>query len=122
MEKIRKTKSIQHQPSGLDTDYWQHFSSVFENAFPGKTLVQVLGQGGGGLNALGRQTVAALLNAANLEVNYTYTILEVISKFNAVYPGGDYEGLKDDFEAENTIFCPLSMGDDSKPFRTSPYQ
>ncbi len=84
------------------------FSSVFENAFPGKTLLQVLDLGGGGLNALGRQTVAALLNAANPDVDFTYTEAEVINMFNAVYLGGDYETLKNTFEAENTIFCPLS--------------
>ena len=89
------------------------FSIVFENAFPGKTLLQVLGQGGGGLNALGRQTVAALLNSANPDVDYTYTTAEVISMFNSIFPGGDYSSLKDDFELQNTIFCPLSNGNDS---------
>ena len=89
------------------------FSAVFENAFPGKTLLQVLGQGGGGLNALGRQTVAALLNSANPDVDYTYTTAEVISMFNSIFPGGDYSSLKDDFELQNTIFCPLSNGNDS---------
>ena len=37
----------------------------FDDAFPGMTLLEVLSQGGGGLNALGRHTVAALLNAAS---------------------------------------------------------
>ncbi len=83
------------------------FASVFENAFPGKTLLQVLGQGGGGLNALGRQTVAALLNASNPDVGYAYTAAEVIAKFNAVYPGGDYTTLKNDLEYLNTVYCPL---------------
>ena len=83
------------------------FSSVFENAFPGKTLLEVLKQGGGGLNALGRQTVAALLNAASSNVYYIYTADEVINKFNSSFPGGDYEILKNDFETQNTIFCPL---------------
>ncbi|OHA88893.1 MAG: hypothetical protein A3B03_00840 [Candidatus Zambryskibacteria bacterium RIFCSPLOWO2_01_FULL_42_41] len=85
------------------------FSTVFENAFPNKSLLQVLNQGGGGLNALGRQTVAALLNAANPDIDFAYTVAEVINMFNAVYPGGDYETLKDLFEEQNTIFCPLSM-------------
>ncbi len=84
------------------------FSSVFDNAFPGKNLKQVLTITGGGLNALGRQTVAALLNAANPEVGYAYSVAEVISMFNAVYPGGDYETLKNLFEKHNTKFCPLN--------------
>lgn len=87
------------------------FSSVFENAFPGKTLLQVLELGGGGLNALGRQTVAALLNATNPDVGYVYTATEVISKFNNVFPGDNYESLKNDLEKQNTIYCPLSKGD-----------
>jgi hypothetical protein len=37
------------------------FSAVFDDAFPGKTLLQVLQQGEGGLTALGRHTVAALV-------------------------------------------------------------
>ena len=84
------------------------FSSVFENAFPGMTLDQVLGQGGGGLNALGRHTVAALLNAASPGVDYPLTVAQVISGFNAVFPGGDYETLKNRWAAFNELGCPLN--------------
>jgi hypothetical protein len=88
------------------------FSAVFEDAFPGPemsmTLLQVLSQGGGGLKALGRHTVAALLNAASPDVAYPLTVSEVIGMFNDVYPGGDYEGLKDQFEEYNETFCPLN--------------
>ena len=70
---------------------------------------------GGGLIALGRHTVAALLNAANPEVSYDYTAQEVIDAFNAVYPGSkdDYEALKNDFEAFNEQGCPLNNSDGS---------
>ena len=81
--------------------------NYFENAFPDMTLLEVLSQGGGGLKALGRHTVAALLNAASSDVAYPLTVSEVIASFNAVYPDGDYEGLKDQFEYQNEIFCPL---------------
>lgn len=87
------------------------FSAVFENAFPGKTLLQVLSQGGGGLNALGRQTVSALLNAASTKVSYELSAAQVIKKFNDVYPGGDYEGLKNEFEKLIDVdgrICPLN--------------
>jgi len=84
------------------------FSSVFENAFPGKTLVQVAGTGGGGLNALGRHTVAALLNGASAGVDYDLTAQDVIDAFNAVFPGGDYEGQKNIFEGFNEQGCPLN--------------
>ena len=86
------------------------FSDVFESAFPGKTLVDVLALGGGGLNALGRHTVAAMLNGASGGVNYEFSDSEVIDMFNDVYPGtaGDYEGLKDLFEYNNELGCPLN--------------
>jgi hypothetical protein len=91
------------------------FSDHFEDAFPGRTLVQVLGGGGGGLHALGRHTVAALLNAANPEVGYDLTPQEVINEFNNVYPGSkdDYESLKDWFEDFNEQGCPLNNSDGS---------
>jgi hypothetical protein len=88
-------------------DPTDQFSSFFENAFPGMTLDDVLGQGGGGLNALGRQTVAALLNAASPGVNYPYTPEQVINMFNSVFPGGDYDRLKNSFEQANERSCPL---------------
>jgi hypothetical protein len=81
---------------------------VFEDAFPGMTLVQVLDLGGGGLNALGRHTVAALLNAASGDVDYDLTALQVINAFNAVYPGGDYESLKNRFDLLNNQGCPIN--------------
>ena len=84
------------------------FSSVFEDAFPGMTLLQVLGQGGGGLKALGRHTVAALLNTASAGVDYDMTTQGVIDAFNAVYPGGDYEGQKNIFAGYNELGCPLN--------------
>jgi len=94
------------------------FSSVFENAFPGKTLLQVLGLGGGGLNALGRHTVSALLNAASADVFYDYTASDVINKFNALYPTkqcNGYENLKNDFASFNEQECPIgvALGDGS---------
>jgi hypothetical protein len=76
----------------------QLFSSVFENAFPGQTLLQVLKNGGGGLNALGRDTVGQLLNSAKL-ANPGQTTAQVISMFNAVFPGtnADYSALHAQF-------------------------
>lgn len=91
------------------------FSSVFEDAFPGMTLGQVVRIRGGGLNALGRHTVAALLNAASAEVSYDLTPAEVIAAFNAAYPGNraSYNALKDDFESFNELGCPLNNSDGS---------
>lgn len=91
------------------------FADYFEDAFPGRTLHDVVKKGGGGLDALGRHTVAALLNAANAEVGYDLTAQEVIDAFNAVHPGSkrDYETLKNEFERFNEQGCPLNNSDGS---------
>ena len=74
------------------------------------TLLDVLKLKGGGLNALGRQTVAALLNSADSDVGaaYPYTTAQVVAAFNLVYPGGNYGALKDLFESANRLGCPLN--------------
>lgn len=62
------------------------------DAFPNKTLLQVLGTGGGGLNALGRQFVAALLNAqAGV---YPLSVQEVKDLFNNSYNNSTSETVK----------------------------
>jgi hypothetical protein len=108
---------------GCTPGYWkqaQHFDSwtspyapdtlfddVFENAFPGQTLLDVASNGGGGLNALGRHTVAALLNAASSGVSYDLSVSNVIEQFNAAYPGSGYETLKNSLVKLNEQGCPL---------------
>jgi len=87
------------------------FSAVFSNAFPGMTLLQVLGQGGGGLKALGRHTVAALLNAASSDVAYDLSVAQVIAGFNSAYASGDagtIEARKNLLDMLNNQGCPLA--------------
>jgi hypothetical protein len=81
---------------------------VFADAFPGMTLQQVAAQGGGGLKALGRHTVAALLNAASSGVDYDYSVADVIADFNAAFASGDYETQKNLFAVANEQGCPLN--------------
>jgi hypothetical protein len=81
------------------------FGSVFSNAFPGRNLGQIVQANGGGLNALGRHTVAALLNAASPEVEYGMTPAQVIEAFNAAYASGNYEAQKNVFEGYNERGC-----------------
>ena len=99
-------KQEQHFDSWQSYVPSQQFSSIFENAFPGKTLLQVLQQGGGGLNKLGRDTVTALLNAGS--VNFPYSQADVINMFNATYPGSihSYELLSIKFTLKEN--CPLN--------------
>jgi hypothetical protein len=74
------------------------------------TLLQALKARGGGINALARHTVAALLNAASPDVSYDLFVTDVIDEFNAVYPGTkyDYKSLKNLFESFNEQGCPLN--------------
>ena len=92
------------------------FSDVFEDAFPGKTLVGVLGQGGGGLYALGRHLVAALLNAASDHVAFELTPGYIVGQFNDVFPGSrhDYNALKDILESYNERHCPLGRAEEGE--------
>jgi hypothetical protein len=106
-------------PPGLQPNAWlatgYHWadpftSAGFVNAYNGRTFLQVLQLGGGGKNALGRHTVAALLNAAHPNVAYDLTVAEVIAKFNHVInTNGNVNALKNEFEALNEQGCPLNQ-------------
>ena len=91
----------------------QLFSTLFENAFPGMTLQQVLAQGGGGIKALGRHTVSAYFNAVALGPNYELTPQQVVDKFNAVNPSGNINGLINELSALQDVtgrICPNPTG------------
>jgi hypothetical protein len=88
--------------------------STFENAFPGMTLQQVLSQGGGGLAALGRQTVSAFFNAVTLNA-FAQSPTSVIDSFNGVFPGtnAQYAPLQSLFEGLTDVngrTCPNPTG------------
>ena len=93
-------------PAGYASD--DLFDTYFANAFDGMTLAEVAALGGGGLNALGRHAVAALLNAASSGVDYDLTVQQVIDAFDAAYASGDYDDQKDIFEGYNEQGCPLN--------------
>ena len=101
---------------GCSPGYWkqeQHFDSYalytpdtlfadvgFEDAFPGQTLLDVLSANGGGLTALGRTIVSAILNSAVIP-GYPGVPQDVINAFNAVFEGtnASYNALKNQYEA-----------------------
>ena len=78
------------------------------DAFPGLNLAQASRLRGGGLNALGRHAVAALLNAASSDVSSDLTVMQVITSFQNAYADGEYEGTKDMFAGYNEQSCPLN--------------
>lgn len=101
-------------------DSWQvylptdSFNSVFGISGPfanSLTLLDALNQGGGGIYALGRHSVAALLDSVHSGVAYGLTPAEVIAKTQAAYTSGDatlIEATKNVFAALNEKGCPLN--------------
>lgn len=67
------------------------FGDVFADAFPGHTLLDVLSLPGDGLEALGREAVAALLSAAAGGVSLPLPEREVIERFDAAWRAGPGE-------------------------------
>jgi hypothetical protein len=70
------------------------------------TLLEALDTGGGGVNALLRHAVAALLNSASPDVEFGLTTAQVIAETNEALASGDYESTKDMFEALNEQSAP----------------
>jgi hypothetical protein len=84
------------------------FVDVFGvDAFPDMTLLDVLEQGGGGLNALGRHSVAGLLNAHSDEVDYQYADSKILDGFEHGWDTGLYGRIKNVFQDANEAGCPL---------------
>jgi hypothetical protein len=106
---------------GLTPGYWknhtsawngyttsQTFDSVFNvTAFPSSlTLLQTLQQGGGGVNALGRQAVAALLNSTTPSLNYPISTAQVIQLVHDAIVSGNaatIQNLKNQLEIYNSL-------------------
>ena len=81
-----------------------NYNAVFGVADdPGLTLQAALERGGGQENALGREAVAAILNAASPGISYPYTLSSIISAVQQAYATGQYEGLKNQLDAANNL-------------------
>lgn len=92
----------------------QTVSSVFGASFGSLgslTLQQALGTGGGGLNALLRHSVAAVLNAASPYVAYPLTTSQIISGVQAAVAGGatSIENLKTQLDTYNNYGANLDQ-------------
>ncbi|MCL2304658.1 MAG: hypothetical protein FWC43_04880, partial [Planctomycetaceae bacterium] len=102
---------------GLSHGYWKNHSQDwilyrtsdnYEAVFgvkgatkPG-TMMEALKVQGGGINALWRESVAALLNAVHPKIQYRYSVNEIISMVRTAYATGQYEYYKNLLEKENT--------------------
>jgi hypothetical protein len=110
---------------GCTPGYWkqsQHFDSWegyatgddFDTVFgvdlfnPDISLLDALNLGGGGVNALARHAVAALLNAASSGVDASLSEAEVIQLVQDAETSGDFEAAKNTLAASNELGCPLN--------------
>ena len=99
--------------TGFDPD--DNYEAIFIGAdVPGDpTLLEALNTGGGRINALLRHSTAALLNAANPNIEYNLDVDEVIAATVAAINSGDatqIEDLKDQFDTWNNQGADLSDG------------
>ena len=81
--------------------------SGFANSF---SLLQALANGGGGLNALGRQASAAYLNSRTPGMGFPYTTAQVIALVHDAIVSGNaktIESTKNALEAANSLEGPL---------------
>jgi len=67
----------------------------------GPTLVEALNARGGDMNSLLRQSVTAMLNAAHPEINYPYSVVQVIELTQISIINEDYQKTIDMFEKYN---------------------
>jgi hypothetical protein len=72
--------------------------------------LDALEEGGGGLASLLRQAVGALLNAAHDDLEYPYSVEQVLDLVAAARTTGEFEPVKELFEAANGLDCPLPAG------------
>ncbi|MGQ0795420.1 MAG: hypothetical protein ACT4N5_04455, partial [Nitrosopumilaceae archaeon] len=73
------------------------------------TLLQALNALGGGQNALARHAAAALLNAQSGDVDYPYTVAEIIALVQGAYASGDFTTAKNTLAAGNELGCPINQ-------------
>lgn len=119
------------ESQGCTPGYWRNHPTRWEgvsgdadfdltfgvNAFaPDINLSAAVSLGGGGVNALARHAVAALLNAhggnnagtgTGAPVDYAYSAEQVLAMVQAALDGGDVEGTKNLLQAANEAGCPL---------------
>ena len=103
-------------PNGYDPDdlFSDYFKEITVGAGPNRitnpTLIETLKATGGGVSALARHAVAALLNAAHAESNangFPYTVQEVIDMTLCALDSDecDIEETKDKFDLANNFGC-----------------
>ena len=99
-------KQVQHLElwTGFDPD--EIFFDVF--GVGGEiTLFEAVNLRGGGRKRLMAHAVAAILNASNPNVNYEFSVAEIIALVQDAFATGDFNTAKDILVAENERNCPI---------------
>jgi hypothetical protein len=106
-------KGASQWPDGFEpTDL---VGDLFEDApasVAGLTLLEGLQEGGGGVDALTRHAIAAVLNAAHPDVGSPLTVAAIVEAVNAAFASEDaaqIEDLKDMLAGFNEAGCPISQ-------------
>ena len=96
------------------TNVWQGFSpsALFNTVFgvnykAGLTLQGALGLNGGGFEALARHAAAALLNAAQADVDYGLSQSAIISQVQQAFATNNPEPTKNLFDKLNNAGCSI---------------
>ena len=93
-------------PTGFDPD--DSYEAIFGVDAPGDlTLLEAVKLGGGGVKALMRHSVAALLNAAHPGINYLFSEAEVIAIVQNAFATDDFNTAKDLLAEQNEKPHPL---------------
>jgi hypothetical protein len=86
----------------------QSYETIFGVDVKGTpSLLNALDMNGGGINALMRHSAAALLNAANPNIAYKYSVAEVIAMTKAAIGSGQYETTKNLLVVQNELGADL---------------
>lgn len=111
-------KQEQHFDSWVGYAPGDSFETVFgvnvtlrgngRTTFDTPTLLQALDANGGGVNALARHAVAALLNASNPDVDYPFTEAEIIAMVQDAVASGDFDTAHNLLAEANELGCPLN--------------
>jgi hypothetical protein len=95
---------VKYTPTGSKAS---QYNKVFSVPYY-SSLLNALGAGGGGKDALARHASAALLNSVSPKIDYRYSEYEVIKMVQDAYKNGTYEATKNLLETENAKHCPCN--------------
>lgn len=86
-----------------------------KKVYTNPTLREALDANGSGINLLARSAVAALLNAANTNINYPRTEADIIADVQAAIAAGPeaIQALGEELDYDNNLGCPINQKGES---------